>query len=118
MLQRWQAADLRSTVLLVPHHGSRTSSTLAWLRAVAPTQAVVQVGARNAYGHPSPVVMRRLRQVGIPVVTTPACGAYIWSSADTAQDGVDPSPPKESDGLARPVLGRCWRATRTHHWQR
>ena len=53
-------ADLRSTVLHVPHHGSDTSSTGEFLQAVAPAFAVVQVGTRNPFGHPSPAVMSRL----------------------------------------------------------
>ena len=52
--------DLRSTVLQVPHHGSDTSSTEAFLQAVDPAFAIVQVGNRNPFGHPSPEVMSRL----------------------------------------------------------
>ncbi len=112
LLARWPASVLHSTVMLVPHHGSRTSSTPGWLRAVAPRQAVVQVGARNAYGHPSPMVMKRYVEAGIPVVTTPTCGAFVWESADVAAGA-----PSMSGARSQPVLGRCWRATRTRHWQ-
>jgi len=120
LLQRWGASELRSTVILVPHHGSRTSSTLAWLRAVSPAQAVVQVGARNAYGHPSPAVMRRYQQEGVPVVTTPVCGAFVWFSSDAGANhaGVKPGQGAGSDRLGQPSLGQCWRSTRVHHWQR
>lgn len=112
LLARWPDAQLRSTVMLVPHHGSRTSSTPEWLSAVAPRQAVVQVGERNAYGHPSPAVMRRYAAAGIPTVTTPACGAFVWDSSDRAGGA-----PGLSGSSSQPVLGRCWRSTRTHHWQ-
>lgn len=112
LLARWPAAQLRSTVMLVPHHGSRTSSTLEWLSAVAPRQAVVQVGERNAYGHPSPAVMRHYAAAGIPTVTTPACGAFVWDSSDVAAGS-----PAVSGSSSQPVLGQCWRSTRTHHWQ-
>lgn len=112
LLARWPAAQLRSTVMLVPHHGSRTSSTPEWLSGVAPWQAVVQVGERNAYGHPSPAVMRRYAAAGIPTVTTPACGAFVWDSSDVAAGA-----PAVSASSSQPVLGRCWRSTRTHHWQ-
>ena len=103
--------------MLVPHHGSRTSSTPAWLSAVVPEQAVVQVGERNAYGHPSPAVMNRYSLAGLPVVTTPACGAFVWESTD-----LRPHLPKGEMGSVegahgQPVLGRCWRAMRTRHWQ-
>ena len=119
LLARWPASTLRSTVMLVPHHGSRTSSTAAWLRAVAPRQAVVQVGERNAYGHPSPAVMGRYARSGIPVVTTPDCGAFVWDSAQAVADVQDHRSAAEGMAapLGRPVLGRCWRATRTRHWQ-
>ena len=69
---------LASTVLLVPHHGSRTSSTTAWLAAVAPQLAVVQAGYRSRYGHPAPDVMDRYAQQGIKVVRTDQCGAWLW----------------------------------------
>ncbi len=53
-------ADLRSTVLKVPHHGSATSSTAAFLRAVQPGMAVISVGEENPFGHPAPDVLDRL----------------------------------------------------------
>ena len=52
--------DLRSTVLQVPHHGSDTSSTQAFLQSVDPAFAIVQVGNRNPFDHPSPEVISRL----------------------------------------------------------
>ncbi len=113
LLKRWPASQLNSTVMLVPHHGSRTSSTPDWLRAVAPRQAVVQVGERNAYGHPSLTVMKRYAHAGIAVVTTPACGAFVWESTDASAG--------EASALGehgQPLLGRCWRAMRTQHWRR
>jgi competence protein ComEC len=51
---------LPADVLLVPHHGSRTSSSEAFLAAVRPQLAVVPVGYRNRFGHPSPEVLDRL----------------------------------------------------------
>ena len=53
------AARLPSDVLLVPHHGSATSSTTAFLAAVAPREAVIPVGYRNRYRHPRPDVVER-----------------------------------------------------------
>ena len=52
--------DLAVTVLKVPHHGSRTSSTPAFLRAVQPAVAVISAGESNPYGHPSATVLERL----------------------------------------------------------
>ncbi|MFM8767131.1 MAG: DNA internalization-related competence protein ComEC/Rec2, partial [Rubrivivax sp.] len=67
-------SPLASDALLVPHHGSRTSSTPAVLDAVAPRVAVVQAAHRSRFGHPSLVVMARYAEAGVPVVTTAACG--------------------------------------------
>lgn len=74
-------APLAAHWLLVPHHGSKTSSTEAFLDAVRPQVALVQAGYRNRYGHPAPPVRARYLQRGIAVVETPACGAATWSSA-------------------------------------
>jgi len=73
------AVGLRSDVLVVPHHGSRTSSTEAFLEAVRPAVAVIQVGYRSRYGHPVPDVVARYRAHGIPVVRSDHCGAWTWS---------------------------------------
>ena len=70
--------ELRSEVLVVPHHGSRSSSTQRFLQAVAPRMALMQLGWRNRYGHPAPEVMARYAALGIPVVASPACGAWRW----------------------------------------
>jgi competence protein ComEC len=79
-LLREQPDALRSDVLLVPHHGSKTSSTAAFVDAVAPQIAVFQVGHRNRYGHPAAEVLQRYRERGIAVVDSPRCGAWSWRS--------------------------------------
>ena len=73
------AQALRSDVLLVPHHGSRTSSTAAFITAVAPGVAVVQAGYRSRFGHPAPDVVARYAERGVSVVRTDACGAWTWA---------------------------------------
>ena len=51
--------DLRADVLVLPHHGSRTSSIELFLDAVQPAVAVASVGASNQHGHPHPEVVER-----------------------------------------------------------
>ena len=78
------AAALRSDVMLVPHHGSKTSSTPAFLDAVQPGVAVVQAAYRSRYGHPAAEVLARHAERGIAVVRSDACGAYTRSADGTA----------------------------------
>jgi competence protein ComEC len=71
-------------VLLVPHHGSKTSSSAIFLDAVAPRVALVQSGYRNRFGHPAAAPMARYDERGIHVVDSPHCGAMSWQSATPA----------------------------------
>jgi competence protein ComEC len=57
-----QRANLKSTVLKVAHHGSKTSTTPQFLSVVDPQIAVISVGANNTFGHPSPEVVERLKE--------------------------------------------------------
>jgi competence protein ComEC len=90
-------AALAADVLLVPHHGSKTSSSAAFLDAVRPPLALVQAGYRNRFGHPAAPVMARYRERGIAVVETARCGAASWRS-DRAGEV------------------RCERAAAPHYW--
>lgn len=67
--------SLRADVLLVPHHGSRTSSTAEFIGAVAPRWAVVPVGYRSRFGHPNAEVLGRYRSAGADVLRTDRDGA-------------------------------------------
>lgn len=58
-------ADLAADVLLVGHHGSKSSTTLSFLKKVNPKYAVIQVGADNKYGHPKDVILNRLIKQGV-----------------------------------------------------
>ncbi len=76
-----ESSRLRSDVLLVPHHGSRFSSSAEFLDAVQPRIALVQAGYRNRFAHPAQSVLVRYRERGIRVVDSPHCGAATWNSA-------------------------------------
>ena len=89
-------AGLKSDVLKVGHHGSRTSSTPAFIQAVEPSLVVVSAGAGNRYGHPHPDVMARLEQaVGASGVYRTADhgaihfvtdGANLWVETERSPD--------------------------------
>ena len=73
---RIQPAD----VLKVAHHGSRTSTSPPFLAAVRPSLAVISSGASNRYGHPSSLVITRLRAAGVKVLRTDVRGGVIIST--------------------------------------
>ena len=73
-------ADVRADVLKVGHHGSPTSSSQAFLEAVAPSIAVISVGADNDYGHPSADVLTRLEDLGAELYRTDTQGEIIVRS--------------------------------------
>jgi hypothetical protein len=67
-------------LLLVPHHGSKTSSSAAFLDAVQPQWAMAQAGYRNRFGHPAEAVAARYEERGIRLVKSAPCGAALWHS--------------------------------------
>jgi competence protein ComEC len=94
-----EAADALSLppafVVKVPHHGSRASSSPAFVSRVAPRLAVISVGARNPFGHPHPEVVERYRKAGALVLRTDRDGTVevttdghrVW--VRTAGEGED-----------------------------
>jgi competence protein ComEC len=77
-LAREQHERLRAALLLVPHHGSASSSSAAFVNAVAPAWAVVSAGYRNRFGHPRADVLARYRAQGACALNTAEAGA-IWA---------------------------------------
>ena len=75
----------RADILLVPHHGSKTSSTPDFLDAISPRWALLQAGYRNRYGHPAAQVMARYEARAIAVIASVPCGAAHWQSAMPSQ---------------------------------
>jgi len=72
--------DLKSELLMAPHHGSKTSSSEALLNAVKPRLAVVQAGYRNRLGHPALPILELYQAHDIAIVASPDCGALDWRS--------------------------------------
>lgn len=97
LLQRYPGG-LKADVLLMPHHGSKTSSTLPFLQAVNAPVTVIPVGYRSRFGHPKAEVLTRYE----------AMGAKIWRT--------------DLDGAASVVLGANgvgvsgWRHERRRYW--
>ncbi|MCH7883077.1 MBL fold metallo-hydrolase [Patescibacteria group bacterium] len=71
---------LESDVLKVAHHGSKNSTTGAFLDAVAPQLAVIMVGRKNRYGHPHAQTIRKLQAAGIRIFRTDTDGTIIVES--------------------------------------
>ncbi|MBL8288488.1 MAG: DNA internalization-related competence protein ComEC/Rec2 [Rubrivivax sp.] len=97
LLARSDGDALRARTLLVPHHGSRTSSTAAFIDAVAPARAVFQAGYRSRFGHPAPDVQARYEGRGIAVLRSDRCGALTLAA----------------DALGQP---RCEREAARRYW--
>lgn len=76
-----RGTPLASEVLLVPHHGSRTSSSEAFIDAVQPRLAVVQAAYRSRFGHPAPDIVARYEVRGIDVLRTDRCGAWTLEAS-------------------------------------
>ena len=62
-------------VLKVAHHGSKNSTTLELLKLIRPEYSLISVGKNNWYGHPSPLLLERLEEVGSNIATTKEWGA-------------------------------------------
>ena len=94
------AGAVRADVLLVPHHGSRSSSSTDLLAAVAPRWGVIAAGYGNRFGHPSLEVLERYRAHGVELLRTDRAGA-VSVRLSAAQIGI------EGERARRP---RYWRA--------
>lgn len=72
--------ELRADFLKVGHHGSRTSTSEAFLRAVSPSFATISSGVRNRFGHPTAGVLSRLEARGVALGRTDRGGTVVWST--------------------------------------
>lgn len=79
MLKTYKA-ELKSSILKAGHHGSNTSSSLPFLKAVAPEAAIISLGANNDYHHPHPSILKRYGEAKIKVYRTDTDGTVTVSS--------------------------------------
>lgn len=79
-----RGVDLDSDVLKVGHHGSKTSTSQGFIKAVSPEIAVISAGKDNSYGHPHQEVLETLNKYGINVLRTDIAGdiKFISDGAD------------------------------------
>ncbi len=68
---------LRSDVLKIAHHGSRTSSSIKFLESVAPRYALISAGVKNKFRHPSKEILARLKQLNVKILRTDSTGANL-----------------------------------------
>lgn len=92
-------ARLRADALLVPHHGSASSSSAAFVAAVGPRVAVFQVGYRNRFGHPRAEVLERYADSGTQIARSDRDGAIMLEVS------------------AGELRWTSWRAKRPRYWQ-
>lgn len=75
-----QAGKLKADVLKVAHHGAKSSNSLALLRAVKPEIAIISVGVKNRYNHPSPETLGWLKTIGADILQTKDLGTIKLKS--------------------------------------
>jgi competence protein ComEC len=91
----------RATAVVVPHHGSRTSSTAPFVAASRPSLALVSAGYRNRWGLPRREVVERWNAAGARLLTTADSGAIEIAFV-----------------AGQPPLAREYRRAQRRHWQR
>jgi competence protein ComEC len=119
-----RGAPVRVVVLKVAHHGSRSSSTAAFLESARPAFAVISVGARNPFRHPTPEALARIEAAGARVYRTDRDGAIIletdgarlwvtcWARGTTEVFDLDPETRSDSSAdvssPATELMGLRW----------
>ena len=101
-----QPKALHADILVVPHHGSLTSSSEDFVRTVAPRYALFPVGYRNRYGFPKPAIVERYLQHNVARLDTARNGAitFVLGGTDVDTDGVH--------------LQSTWRQAARRYWNR
>jgi len=83
LVQRY-GSDLQSTILIAPHHGSKTSSSIAFINAVSPDFTLFPIGYRNRYHFPHNTVTKRYADKGINLLNTADHGAIEFKFTNDA----------------------------------
>jgi len=99
--------ELGADILVAPHHGSRTSSTPAFVRAVRPRFVLFSAGYRNRFGFPALEVRARYEAAGAMLLDTVSHGAIAFTLTSTDKGG--------RPSLSGPRLHRCEHARFWHH---
>ncbi|PIC65317.1 hypothetical protein CSV79_01460 [Sporosarcina sp. P13] len=93
--------DVKATVLKNGHHGSKTSSSAAFISSVKPSVAILSYGENNSYGHPHAAIEARLKNVGAKTYKTPVhCNITVTTNG--AKHSVENSCGKGSAPVAKP----------------
>ncbi|MEK7186854.1 MAG: ComEC/Rec2 family competence protein [Patescibacteria group bacterium] len=71
---------LKSTVLKLGHHGSRTSTSLLYAETVSPEYAVISAGKDNSYGHPHKEVLEIMKEIGAQIASTAELGTILFET--------------------------------------
>lgn len=85
---RWQGL-LHANILKVGHHGSETSTSIQFLSSVRPEIGLIPVGKNNRHGHPSPLVLKELKDFGVKYFRTDRDGAVWLKYRQQKWEGVD-----------------------------
>jgi len=93
---------LKTDVLLVPHHGSNTSSSMNWLKKVRPEVAIVSAGFKNRFGHPTDKVLKNYELLTSRVLNT-AISGMIQIKAPVTQ-------------ATQAIEASQYRKVSTHYW--
>lgn len=104
-------ADVEADVLKVGHHGSRSSSSQKFLKAVDPAYAVISCGEDNSYGHPHAETLNNLRAMGVDVFRSDEQGTIVAVS-DGSQITWN-SAPSESWKAGEPTGGSSTGSSKT-----
>lgn len=80
LIERYGVTQLACDLYKVGHHGSNTSTSVRFLRAMRPTYAVISCGAGNSYGHPTGEILAKLRAEGVTVFRTDLVGEVVFET--------------------------------------